>query len=98
MEDTNNQVDFFDLLLIRILWNLISGCDRFLLPDDGCNHSRAWQFFQASLRKPQGFPAIKCASYDDFLRIDKGGKCGRNDIIYMGLYANRTFISKNLIN
>jgi hypothetical protein len=65
------------------------GCERLLGPQDSCNHQRAWQLYQASLRNREGFIAVKCKSYDDFLNIDNGGNCDKNDLNFMGLNAMR---------
>lgn len=46
-----------------------------------CSHSRAWQMYQESIINPQGFPAISCASYDDFL---ENNNCSESQITYMG--------------
>jgi pimeloyl-ACP methyl ester carboxylesterase len=49
-----------------------------------CNHRRAWFYYQESVRDPQGFPALKCDSYDDF----KQSKCDGNEIEFMGFGAS----------
>jgi Lipase len=33
---------------------------------DICDHARSWQFYQASVRFPYAFPAVRCNSWDDF--------------------------------
>lgn len=52
-----------------------------------CDHARSWHFYQATVRNPKGFPAIRCNSWEDFLR---NATCYKNDIEYMGFGANMT--------
>lgn len=75
------------------------GCESDPLNENICSHTRAWEFFQASVTRPKSFPAIRCASYDDFLTQDKGGKCWTDDINYLGFgalekYENFDFLFK----
>jgi Lipase len=65
----------------------LTGCEDDPLSENICSHIRAWEFFQASITEPTSFPAIKCASYDDFMTQNNGGKCDQNDINYMGFGA-----------
>lgn len=66
------------------------GCDQGFISKiwkdkrETCSHSRAWQMYQESVRNPKGFPAIKCASYDDFI---ENKNCNDSDISYMGFAA-----------
>ncbi|KAJ2938930.1 hypothetical protein O0L34_g17741 [Tuta absoluta] len=48
----------------------------------GCSHGRSWQYLVESVVNPEAFPAVKCASWEDF----KKGTC-ENEISYMGLPA-----------
>lgn len=52
---------------------------------ESCDHSRAWQLYQESVRSPEAFPAIKCSSWDDFLY---NGTCEVNEVTYMGFGAS----------
>lgn len=49
-----------------------------------CDHGRAHQFYQASVRDPHSYPAIRCNSWDDFIN---NGTCFKDDINYMGFGA-----------
>lgn len=46
-----------------------------------CDHARSWHFYQASVRDPERFPAVRCASWDDFV---ENKTCAYDDIAYMG--------------
>lgn len=50
-----------------------------------CDHARSWHFYQATVRDPKAFPAIRCSSWEEFLI---NGKCDYNDIEFMGFGAN----------
>lgn len=52
---------------------------------ESCDHSRAWQLYQESLKSPDAFPAIRCNSWDDFLF---NGTCEVNEVTYMGFGAH----------
>jgi len=67
------------------------GCGILFIDNDICNHLRAWKLFQAALRSPKGFPAVQCASYDDFLH---NGNCLQNEIAYMGVETSRNASGK----
>lgn len=56
---------------------------------NGCDHYRSWHFYQATVRNPKAFPAIRCESWDDFLNNET---CYKNDIVYMGFGANTRFV------
>jgi hypothetical protein len=62
--------------------------------EDVCNHLRSFLLYQAAIRNPQGFPAIRCDSYDDFLSSSVYRKCYPNDIVYMGVGINRKYINR----
>jgi hypothetical protein len=49
-----------------------------------CDHARSWHFYQASVRNPGAFPAVRCVDWDDFL----GGLCEAEPIVHMGFGAN----------
>lgn len=53
-----------------------------------CNHARSWQFYQESVRDPKAFPAIRCTTYDGFLKNDDGDDCNRTVINYLGFGAD----------
>lgn len=52
-----------------------------------CDHARSWHFYQATVRLPNSFPAIRCNSWDDFV---KGEGCYKDDIAFMGFGADVT--------
>lgn len=49
-----------------------------------CDHARSYHFYQASVRDPRTYPAVRCESWSDFLN---NGTCYREDIAYMGFGA-----------
>jgi Lipase len=53
-----------------------------------CDHARSWHFYQLSVRNPKAFPAIRCTSYDDFMKMETSGRCWKDDIAFMGFGAN----------
>ena len=55
-----------------------------------CDHARSWHFYQASVRDPQAFPAIRCSSWDDFVSNET---CFKDDIANMGFGANTRFVT-----
>lgn len=57
-----------------------AGCDLSVM-DDVCSHSRAWYYFQESVKNIGAFPAIKCNSYEDF----KNNNCEKEEVALMGL-------------
>lgn len=54
-----------------------------------CDQARSWQLYQASVRDPQAFPAVKCSSWDEFLI--ENGTCFKDNVVYMGFGANLRF-------
>ncbi|XP_026291992.1 pancreatic triacylglycerol lipase-like isoform X2 [Frankliniella occidentalis] len=55
------------------------GC--FLELEIGCSHLRSWMYFAEAVNHADAFPAVRCASWDDFRR----GACPANggDVVYM---------------
>jgi hypothetical protein len=66
-----------------------------------CNHSRSILLYGAAARNPKGFPAVRCNSYDDFLRNGTEGSCDSKKVVYMGVNIDRKYIGWiefNLLN
>lgn len=64
------------------------GCENGMLKQEICSHHRSWQLFHDSIIDPASFPAIKCASFDDFMNQENGGDCNTHDLTYLGFLAS----------
>lgn len=62
-----------------------AGCD-LELPGtrDVCSHRRAWLYYQESVKNPNAFIALKCHSYDHFVK----GECSKNETTFMGFSSD----------
>lgn len=61
-----------------------AGCDlEFPGLRDVCSHRRAWLYYQESVRNPNAFIAIKCVSYENFIKRE----C-ENETAFMGFSSD----------
>lgn len=61
-----------------------------------CDHARSWHYYQSSVRDPERFPAVRCASWDDFVAGEGAGSgsCNYSDINYLGFGANPKYYNQ----